>query len=210
MPHRDDARNWLEDTENPVRDERLHVVFAGNLYGARSPEPLLQAIELLRARQPHLLSRLRIDMYGHAQKASLPLLRLAPDVLQYHGSVPFKQAYHAQFHADIVLTIEANSDNFLIKNTLLSKVTDCLSQGKPMLSITPDGSETARICNEGYGWAVSPARPEDLAARLATLIETLPQRRNATPKEPPPRYIAQNVVLELLDHIKTLTAKAAA
>jgi glycosyltransferase involved in cell wall biosynthesis len=209
MPHKDDSRNWLENAPATERDDRLHIVFAGNLYGCRSPEPLIQALDILRETRPELLKKLRIDCYGHAQKTALPFLRQAPDVLTYHGPVSFQEAYNAQHHADIVLTIEANSDNFLIKNTLLSKVTDCLAQGKPMLAITPDGSETARICNEGYGWAVSPARPADIAARIANLIAELPTLRTTAPKAPPPRYLAQTVALDLLAHIATLTGRGA-
>lgn len=207
MPDQEESRAWLEYAPATFYDARLHLVFAGNLYGNRSPEPLIDAIDILRATRPDILKKIRIDFYGHAQKTALPLLRRAPDVLHYHGPVSFRKALAVQHAADVVLTIEASNDNFLVKNTLLSKVTDCLTVGTPMLALTQDDSETARICKEGYGW--SAATPAAIAERIITLTGMVPELRAAARKAPPTRYSAKSVVADLVTRMNRVIASGA-
>lgn len=193
--------------DSDVRDDRLHLVFAGNLYLGRSPKPLMDALLIVRATAPYLLEKLRIDVYGNAQEPALSQLRSMPEVVHYHGAVSFAQAFAAQKTADAVVTIEADSDDTLIKSILLSKVTDCLALGKPMLAITPRGSETAAICEEGYGWAISPADPQEIAQLIVKLITQVNDLRARPPKTPPVRYRAAMVVEQLLAHMYTLLAE---
>lgn len=196
-----------ERTPRPHRnqdDETLHIVFAGRLYGGRSPRPLLDAIDILRRTQPEILKRLQIDFYGNAQTEAAELLTRAPDVLHHHGHVPYAEANAAQYAADVVFAIEPDSQHPLIQSTLLSKITDCMAQGQPLLAITPHGSETARICNEGYGWAIHPAKPKELAARIADLVTNVKQLRSAEPKPALPEYEASTVVQDLLARMRTL------
>ena len=189
-------------------DGRLHIVFAGRLYGSRSPRPLIEAIDILRATQPEILTRLRIDFYGNVQTEARALLQRAPDVLHYHGHVPFAVANAAQHAADIVLAIEPDSQHPLIKGTLLSKITDCMAQGQRMLAITPEGSETERICKAGFGWAVPPSKPKELSERIAELVAMVYQLRYATPQDPVQCYAVENVVSDLLARMRDLVSKA--
>lgn len=191
-------------SKKPALDDRLHIVFAGSLYGDRSPEPLLKALDILRNTQPESLQKLRFDFYGNAQEAALKLLQAAPDILHYHGPVSFAEAYAAQSAADLVLNIEPELSDPLGKCFLPSKVIDCLALGKPILAITPDGSETADICKEGYGWAVSPSRPQEIAACITELAGKLAQLRATPPKEAPNRYSAKTITDDLLSRIKQL------
>lgn len=198
--------------EHVVRhtDNKLHIVFAGRLYGSRSPKPLLQAIEHLRQTTPQILSQVQIDFYGNAQSDAAQLLTQAPDVLAYHGHVPFAQAIAAQSEADIVFAIEPDSQHPLIQAILLSKITDCMAQGQPILAITPDGSETSRICSSGYGWAIHPARPKELAERIAQLVRDLPKLRSSPPKPPMMEYSVETVVQDLLVRMSNLVQQKAA
>ncbi len=191
-------------------DGKLHIVFAGRLYGSRSPKPLLEALDILRATQPEILTKLRFDFYGNVQAEALALLKRAPDVLYYHGHVPFAEANAAQHAADLVLAIEPDSQHPLIKGTLLSKITDCMAQGQRMLAITPEGSETARLCEAGYGWAVPPSKPKELAETIAKLVTTVFKLRYATPKEPEQFYAVENAVEDLLVRMRQLVEKTLA
>jgi glycosyltransferase involved in cell wall biosynthesis len=193
-----------------AHDGKLHLVYAGRLYGSRSPKPLMEALAILRRTQPHVLAKLRIDVYGLAQAEALALLKRAPDVVHYHGHVPFAEANAAQNAADVMLTIEPDSDHILAKATLASKIMDCMAQGQPILAIAPVGSETEHICRQGYGWAVSPCDPQALSTRLAELVARVHQLRYAVSKEPLQAYAAPQVVQELLQRMHGLSAKALA
>ena len=188
-------------------DGKLHIVFAGRLYGSRSPRPLIDALDILRRERPEILARLRIDVYGNAQAEALELLHRAPDVLHYHGHVTFVEANAAQHAADLVLAIEPDSQHPLIKGILLSKITDCMAQGQRLLAITPEGSETERLCNEGYGWAVPPSQPRLLSERLIELASSVYNLRYAMPKEPEQFYAVMPVVEDLLRHMRDLVTK---
>lgn len=209
MADTSETAGWMEQRRDCAHDERLQLVFAGNFYGARTPEPLVQAIEQLRTQSPELLKRLRIDIFGQAQEAALAAIHRAPDVIHYHGPVSFREAYGAQHEADVILTIEPTLDHPLGPCFLPSKVMDCLALGKPMLALTPPASETARLCAEGYGWAVAPHDPVAIAQRLAQLIEETTGLRAATPKPAPARYRADEVAANLLMHAEQLQRKKA-
>lgn len=182
----------------------LELVFAGSLYGSRSPLPLVEALRQLQNSSPEILQSLGVTCYGNVQESQRALLAQAPQVLEYRGAVPFAQAQDAQAAADILLTIESDSADPMILHTLLSKVTDCLAMRRPMLAITPEGSETGRICAQGYGWAVPPSRPDLLAAQITRLIEQRDTLRSTPPKEPPVCYQASVVADALLDVMQQL------
>ena len=200
----------IERMPDLARDGRLHLVFAGNLYGTRSPRPLIESLDILRKETPDVLAKLRIDIYGNAQPEALALLQRAPDVLHYHGPVSFEQAAAAQHAADVILTFEPDSDNHLVKVTLQSKIMDCMGQGQRLLAITPQGSEAERICKLGYGWAVPPNDPQQLSDRLAELVTQVYQLRYAPPIAPLPFYTTRVMVQELLQRMRALVTKASA
>lgn len=206
MPDREELRLLPPLVAESKSDTQLRLVFAGSFYGDRSPKALLEAVTLLRATRPEIVSRLRMDFYGNAQESSLQLLRRAPDVFHYHGLISFAESQKAQCASDVILSIEAEMDNPISKCFLPSKVVDCLALGKPMLAITPEGSETAQLCSEGYGWAVAPSHTEALAARIAELAETVAELRSLPPKAPPERYSVQKVVEDLVAHMQHLVA----
>ncbi len=201
MPDVEESGKWVQHLL--AADDRLHIVFAGSLYGSRSPKPLLDALDIIRQSQPELLKKLRIDFYGKTQDHILKLLQSSPDI-RYRGAVSYAEACAVQYASDIALTIEADSEHPLIKATLLSKVTDCFALGKPMLSITPEGSETERICKSGYGWSAAPSNPQEIAKLLCGLVEKLPELRAAKPKPAPEYYQAERVVSGLLTQMQKL------
>lgn len=188
----------------PMFDQKLHIIFAGALYGIRSPAPLLAALDIVRATRPDILTQLKIDFYGNAQEEALRLLQSASDIISYHGAVPFAEAYGAQQAADIVLTIEPETGDVFSNSFLPSKVIDCLALQKKILAITPEGSETAKICAEGYGWAIAPSQTEQIATQIITLVENVQQIRNTPPMMPPERYRAKKVVEDLILRMNSL------
>ena len=192
----------VNPSKSTITDEKLRLIFAGNLYGERSPKPLVEALKLLH---PALHKKLRIDIYGNAQNEAHALLTNMPEVLYYHGAVSFAEAQAAQEQSDIVLSIEPEMLHPLGSSFLPSKVLDCLALGKPLLAITPENCETAAICREGYGWTVPPSRPDLLAELLTQRLATLTELRLTPAKKAPARYAAATIVDDLLLHIKELS-----
>jgi glycosyltransferase involved in cell wall biosynthesis len=188
-------------------DDTLRVVYSGSLYGNRSPDKLLAAISLVRSRAPEALRRLRVDIYGNAQDHALQMLEKASDVIRYHGPLNFSDAHSVQSGADVLLVIEPDGDHPLLKHFLPSKVMDYLSLRKPILAITPQCSETWRLCREGYGWAIQPSDTEGLAALLSDLADHGRSVRQAPIKEPPVRYRPETVVDDLIRRMEGLLTR---
>ena len=207
MPNEEEMVARIGHLPKLVPDDRLRMVFAGSLYGTRSPQSLLEGINALRATRPEILKKLHVDFYGNAQEHCLAMLQQAPDVICYHGPVSFAEAYAAQYAADAILTIDADLQNPFCKHFLSCKVTDCLALGKPLFAITPKGSEAGRICSDGYGWAVDSSSPQEFAMRVTELIEKLHELRAAKPKVPPSYYKAENVVNDLVERMSDLVHK---
>lgn len=187
-----------------ANDERLHIVFTGNLYGARTIEPLLRAVSMLPTPAQQ---RLRIDIYGHA--AHLDMLHSLPDIVQYHGPVPFREAMAAQAASDIILSIEPVMPHALANAFLPSKLLEAMALGKPLAALTPAGSEAERLCDAGHGWALDPTRPEQIAAWLQERIASLQQLRTQILPAPPAQYGADYVADHLLAQMQQLLGRNA-
>lgn len=188
-------------------NKSIIIVYTGAFYGRRSPDTLLAAIDKIRQHSPELLISLCIDVYGNAQDTSLRKLRDAPSVLHYHGPVGFAEAREAQMSADILLTIEPDGESPLLKHILLAKTVDYLSARKPILAITPEDSETWRLCREGYGWAVRPSDADELASLLIRLIHDFRSGRPPLQKKPPRRYCPEYAVSQLVDRMEKLVGR---
>lgn len=206
MPDEEETRAWAQQPEKSAPDPRLKLIYAGSLYSSRSPAPLMEALRILRETEPEVLASLHIDVYGNAQEDCLKMLEQEPGVIKYHGPVSFRKAYAAQAAADAALNIDAEMSDPLCKHFLPTKVVDCLAMGKPLLAITPEGSETARLCAEGYGWAAAPSRPQEIAACIARMVQELPKLRAAEPKAPPACYSAKAVVQNLVAEMRRLVS----
>lgn len=209
MPDADEVTKWRAAADSPAMDDCLHLVFAGNLYGERSIAPLVTAIDYLRLKRPELVKRLRVDVYGKAQEPSLSFLRVASDVIHYHGAVSYATSCAVQVAADMVLSIEPDLAHPLGNCFMPSKVLECLALQKPLLAITPEGSETDVLCSQGYGWAVRATNPQALAECLAQRIENLADLRASSCKPAPSRYSATQVVEQVLAQVHRLIAARA-
>lgn len=175
----------------------LQMVYAGNLYGARSPEPLIKALALL---EPALRRKLHITFYGNCEFPKA--LQTMPDIITYRGAVPYIEVMAAQHAADILLSIEPESQHPLASAFLPSKVLEALALRKPLLAITPHGSTTESICRKGYGWAIAPTQTQAIAACLREWVAS-PLSQSPPP---PTYYAATHVAHELLQHFIRLVS----
>lgn len=153
----------------PVAGERLRLVHTGALYGARNPHTLILAMALLARTKPDLARRIDVDFYGNAANSIAAQIMAAPNC-RFHGQIPLEGAVAAQRDADVLVTIEPDGESPLMRHFMPSKNLDYVASGKSILAITPHGSETARLCAQGFGWSVAPGDVETLAQCLEDLV----------------------------------------
>jgi len=150
------------------RDDRLTIVYTGRFYdGIRTPEPLLRALALIATRRP-IACELHVAFVGtpvpsHRRLATT--LGLG-DVVEFAGRVSFAESARRAAHADVLLVIDAPSDESLF---LPSKLVDYLPLDKPILALTPSRGASADLIRR-LGYPVVP--PDDIVA-IASAIEAL-------------------------------------
>jgi glycosyltransferase involved in cell wall biosynthesis len=158
----------VESLGTDHRDDRLTIVYTGRFYdGIRTPEPLLHALALIATRRP-IACELHVAFVGtpvpsHRRLATT--LGLG-DVVEFAGRVPFAESARRAAHADVLLVIDAPSDESLF---LPSKLVDYLPLDKPILALTPSRGASADLIRR-LGYPVVP--PDDVVA-IASAIEVL-------------------------------------
>ena len=87
------------------------------------------------------------------------------------GQRNYSEVLELQSHADIMISFEPEGDDQLLKTFLPSKVLDYIAGHKPVIAITPENSESWKLCNRGYGWAIKPDDYKGLALLLSGFVE---------------------------------------
>jgi glycosyltransferase involved in cell wall biosynthesis len=192
----------------PRAQGQIRLVYTGNFYGIRSPEPLVRALERLRDTAPHVARGMHLDVYGHAQEDALRTLRRLPEMITIHGPIAYDAALQAQADADFIVSIEALIDHPLAGTYMPSKIMEALALAKPLLALTPPKSETATVCAEGYGWAFSPSEDKAIAGLLQRLWEAPEMLRRTAHTAPPSRFMPQQVAAELLAQMDNLCGRS--
>jgi len=151
----------------------------GNFYGARSPQPLLQALAILLRQEPEQLDDVRVELIGSMpskfQRNAIPktlphgILRVLPPV-DYQSSLALMRS------ADMLLNIDGA---FKQSAFLPSKLVDYIGAGRPILGITPPGT-ASRIIRELGGWVAEPSNPAEIAAVLSSALTYVRQHRRAS------------------------------
>lgn len=148
---------------------KLRIVYTGNIDSSRDIQPLFRAIR--QASSDELNSFDVTFMVPNAK----PIERLREQydlgtVVRCIGAGSYQDAQRLAAEADALLLIEANTAEGVF---LPSKFVDYCSTGKPILALTPDGSEVSRYLSDGGGVAVPPDDVGKIADALARLCSDL-------------------------------------
>ncbi len=178
------------------------LVYTGRFYdGIRTPESLLRALATLAGRRP-LESELHLTLVGTPLGSQQRLARdLQLDrVVEFTGRLSFAESARIAAGADVLLLIDAPSDDSLF---LPSKLVDYLPMCKPILALTPVNGASADLMRSlGY-----PIVPPDDEAAIVEAIEALDSWRKGRGVS---AYLAQHAdVSQRYDIRRTTEAFAA-
>jgi glycosyltransferase involved in cell wall biosynthesis len=169
VPHGFDAAVVPSNVHRPP-DRRLHLVYTGRFYDdTRTPEPLFRALAHLATTRA-IAAEVRVTLVGtivpqHEQLARS--LGLA-EVVTFAGRLPFSDSARHAATADVLVVIDAASDNSLF---LPSKLIEYLPFGKPILGITPPSGAAADVIRSlGYP-VVAPDDQAGMAALVTRLVD---------------------------------------
>jgi hypothetical protein len=166
MPERAPARTGSRDASGILR-----LVYTGALYGERRPTTLLAAIARLEAAEPAARGRIELLFAGNMTDDVRDEIAQADRAgIRAVGTLSLESAAALMDGADVLVSIEPEGRHPLMKTFLPSKLLDYLAANRPILALTPVGSEAWRLCEAGAGWAFEPGDADGVSRLLARLL----------------------------------------
>lgn len=193
----------MENQRRAVREvedagSSLKLLYTGALYGNRDPRLLLDVLDEMQHEDPRFRQFVELQFVGNVSES---IARMIDDArlpgVSLLGRRDYADVLGLQAGADVMLSFEPDGENPLLKCFLPSKILDYIHAGKPFVAITPRGSETWKLCEQGYGWAISPDDNAGLKDFLLQLVDqklTSGQVTLGAMKEAPKQYSVQPCV----------------
>ena len=176
VPHAYDSDLGYEDSRRSGDDDPVVMRCLGTFYGARTPDPLFQALVLLQNDHHIGSDDLRVEIIGSSihSLARSPALEALPDgLVALRESVDHLAALGMMSTADVLIVIEAP----LPDNPLLpAKLVDYLGSGTPVLGVAPEG-EVARILRNTGDIVADPSDVPGIANAILKLINDVKQAK---------------------------------
>jgi glycosyltransferase involved in cell wall biosynthesis len=198
---------WDDDPPRTPERRRFRIVYAGSIYGDRSPEPIFRAIASLRRRRTIGPDDLRVEVMGKIDPGEAWLRRLADahglaDVLRVEPPGPRADADALMARAAVLVSLPWSQDL-----AVPAKVYEFMRfEAWPLVLAGPD-SAPARLL-EGTGAIVAdPSAPDHIAAVLESLFDRW--RAGDRPGIPAGResLSRRSAVRDLVAHLDGLPAR---
>ncbi|MDH5690010.1 MAG: glycosyltransferase family 4 protein [Candidatus Bathyarchaeota archaeon] len=135
IPNQYDPEDFAKQEKVPA-SKVFTVVHTGNFYEARSPETFLKALRMLKD-QEGFAEKIKVKLIGkvnHKLRCLISKYRLE-DIVETIRTIPHKNVLHNLHTADILLLIDAPTDE--LSPFLPLKLVEYICVRKPILAITP-------------------------------------------------------------------------
>jgi glycosyltransferase involved in cell wall biosynthesis len=161
------------NAHRPVGDGHLVITHAGYFYGPRRPQPVLQAIRLLRD-QGRLRRRLCLQFIGPPTYEGRSLQSIVAelgveDSVIISGEVPHRQALEALRGSDVQLLVGFGGMGSELQ--VPAKLFEYLGVGRPILALAPAKSAIAEVVKHrgASGEVCAPDNPQEIAEAIVRL-----------------------------------------
>lgn len=164
------------------KENKLILRYIGTFYGKRTAAPMLSAIRNLLDRKLLNEGELLFEIIGGVSKGYrrqyFDLLEKynLNSVVRLREPVPYLESLSLMQGSDVLVLIDAQIDNSVF---LPSKLIDYIGSGRPIISITPKNSASARVTNKVGGWV---AEPDNIPAIEKALYEIVLHYKDGTLK----------------------------
>jgi len=160
------------------------MIYPGNFYGGREPQPLIHAIGHLHASGKVQPGDLKLILMGDGSDQFAPLLqetRTSPYV-DLLPRLPYRQALEIISQADLGLNLYGEVDRFLSA----TKLFDFAYMDKPVVTLGPFKSETAYDdFKDSSAVCLDSNSPEQVEQTLLRLIEEVKAGKMPPPLDMP-------------------------
>ena len=149
---------------------KIRVVYTGGLVGSRNISYLLNALELLRLRNPVLLDQFEFIFAGAMDRQSARLFQqLSFSNIQHLGLLSYDQAQALQRSSDILLVIDNPVDDPKSAVFFPSKILDYLMAQRRILAISPLGGTSHSVLKSINGKTFAHHDTNGLVKELETI-----------------------------------------
>jgi glycosyltransferase involved in cell wall biosynthesis len=164
-----DDRTAAPPTDTGAR--RATLIHAGALYGDRSAAHLVRALS-----RPELRARVALELLGTVDPATREAMIAAPPQLEVRVDRPvgWDEAARRVLRADVSVVINSPGTGGVM--AMPSKLYEALALGRPVLALTPPGSDTDRFLRDLALQAglASPDDEDSIAAAVTRLLDDPP------------------------------------
>lgn len=134
------------------KKEKMKLVYTGGLVGARTPEILIDAFNLIRSYNEYVFSKIEVVLAGEVDRGVKRILDDQDLGIKHVGLLSFDQAIELQSDADLLLLIDTPTKNADDAMFFPSKLLDYMLAGRKVIAITNSNSTTADVVrNSGLG-----------------------------------------------------------
>ncbi len=152
-------------------DDLFAMTYAGSLYGSRSLQPVVRAMEELGREGQLPLERVRLRVLGvHSEKIQPKLP--CPDVppwIENCGVVSHAEALSYLLGSTVNVLVDVRYEGLNV--TTPGKLYEYLASGRPVLVLSPEGVTADLVREARAGWVVRPDDPRDLRETIARIYD---------------------------------------
>lgn len=169
----------LFENGSPDNTGRLSIRYLGDLYPPRTPAPLFQALEILSATAPELLSRFSFEIVGDVYDLDMEemgLSRLPNGLVEFRPRVDYAESLSMMTSAAGLMVIDAPVPKNTESVFLPSKLIEYVGADRPIIGLTPPGTAAYLIARLG-GWVADPGAADQVAEVLRQFLFFVWERR---------------------------------
>lgn len=157
----------------PTKNSIVEFTYTGALYGERNPELIIESIKDIYINHPEYKNKFLFLLYGNlTDEIKKNIGKFNFNEIKIMGHKSFNEIKNIQMKSNVLVTIEPDGENPLLKTFMPSKVLDYLSMNKKILAITPKNSETWKLMKKGYGWSIEPKDKNKLTEIILEIIDS--------------------------------------
>jgi len=131
----------------PIKQSKFTIVYTGTFVEKRTPEPLLNALKIIRDLYPDIFSNIQVIFAGTFRQQDKDMARLSgmEQIVEFRGYVPHKESIALLKSADLLWLIIHPSEG----NTVATgKLYEYLGAQKPILASVPESGAAAGLINQ--------------------------------------------------------------
>jgi glycosyltransferase involved in cell wall biosynthesis len=137
------------DFENvaPIERSKFTIVYTGTFVEKRTPQPLLDALKIIRDTQPEIFSNIQVIFAGTFRQQDKEMVRLAgmEGIVEFRGYVPHRESIALLKSADLLWLVIHPSEG----NTVATgKLYEYLGAQKPILGNVPQQGAAAELIRQ--------------------------------------------------------------